>query len=309
MPSSLPPAPSRTLVAAALLALYLIWGSTYLATKIALTAWPPLLLSSARYLLAGGAQYAAMRLSGAPAPSKQDWLRAAVVGFCLLLFGNGGTTFSQQSIPSGLAALMVAAVPMFLALMGWASGITPRPTPKVTLGLVLGMTGMYLLASNRSATPVLYPGHHLLGVAVVLLAAFMWSLGSLYSKKNPTSGSPFLGVGMQMLCGGLFLALAGLAHGEASQLHLSSAPPKAWAAFAYLVTFGSWVAFSAYIWLLRVVEPALAGTYAFVNPAVAVLLGWAFAGEPLNLQMGSGAILIVVAVMLVVLGGRKVSKQ
>ena len=300
-------APARVWVAAALLALYLIWGSTYLATKVALTAWPPLLLSSGRYLLAGGVQYAVMRLGGAAAPSRQDWLRASVVGFCLLLFGNGGTTFSQQYIPSGLAALMVASVPMFLALMGWASGITPRPTAKVTLGLLLGMGGMYLLASSRTATHVLYPGHHLLGVSLVLMAAFMWSVGSLYSKKNPTSGSPFIGVGMQMLCGGVFLGIAGLLHGEAGQVDFQSVSPQAWAAFVYLVTFGSWVAFSAYIWLLRVVEPALAGTYAFVNPAVAVLLGWTFGGEALNLQMGSGAVLIVVAVMLVVLGGRRSS--
>jgi drug/metabolite transporter (DMT)-like permease len=227
------------------------------------------------------------------------------VGFCLLLFGNGGTTFSQQFIPSGLAALMVASVPMFLAIMGWATGITPRPTAKVALGLVLGMGGMYLLASTRSPAKVLQPGHHLFGVSLVLMAAFMWSVGSLYSKKRPVSGSPFTGVGMQMLCGGFFLLIAGLLHGEAPLVQVDHVPASAWAAFLYLVTFGSLVAFSAYIWLLKVVEPALAGTYAFVNPAVAVLLGWAFAGEALNVQMGAGAALIVIAVMLVVLGGRR----
>jgi drug/metabolite transporter (DMT)-like permease len=298
-------APSRLLIGAALLSLYLIWGSTYLGAKVALTAWPPLLLSATRYLLAGGVQYGVMRLSGAAAPSRQDWLRAAVVGFCLPLFGNGGTMFAQQYIPSGLAALMVATVPMFLAVLGWLSGLTPKPTLKVLLGLTLGLGGMYLLASTRTAAPVLIPGHAALGIAAVLLAAFMWSVGSLYSKKNPIGGSPFLGVGMQMLCGGGFLLVAGLLHGEAPKFHLSGVSFKAWAAFAYLVSFGSWLAFSAYIWLLRVAEPALAGTYAFVNPAVAVLLGWAFAGEALNAQMAGGAVLIVVAVMLVVLGGRR----
>ncbi|KUG08027.1 EamA family transporter [Solirubrum puertoriconensis] len=299
--------PSAVLVGSALLALYLIWGSTYLATKTALSAWPPFLLSAFRYLLAGGVQYAAIRLSGAAAPTRQDWLRAAVVGICLPLFGNGGTTFSQQYIPSGLAALMVATVPMFLAVLGWWSGLTPKPTAKVMLGLGLGLGGMYLLASTRSAAPVLIPGHPGIGIAAVLLASLMWSVGSLYSKKNPIGGSPFLGVGMQMICGGFFLLIAGLLHGEAPRFHLSGITPKAWFAFAYLVTFGSWVAFSAYIWLLRVVEPALAGTYAFVNPVVAVLLGWAFAGEALNVQMTGGALLIVLAVMLVVLGGRKTS--
>lgn len=306
MPASAAP-PAKATVLLALGALYLIWGSTYLATKVALGSWPPFLLSATRYLLAGALQYGALRLSGAPAPTRQDWLRAAVVGLCLPFFGNGGTTFSQQYIPSGLAALLVATVPMFLALLGWASGITARPTPRVLLGLALGMGGLGLLVSTRSAAPVLLPGHAPLGVAAVLVAAFMWSVGSLYSKKNPISGSPFLGVGMQMLCGGFFLLLAGLAHDEAARFDLHAISGAGWAAFAYLVTFGSFVAFSAYIWLLRVVEPALAGTYAFVNPVVAVLLGWAFLGETLNLQMLGGAALIVVAVALVVLGGRSKS--
>jgi drug/metabolite transporter (DMT)-like permease len=173
------------------------------------------------------------------------------------------------------------------------------------IGLVLGLVGMYLLASTRIAAPVLIPGQPLWGIGAVLLASFMWSVGSLYSKKNPIGGSPFLGVGMQMICGGFFLLLAGLLHGEAPRLHLGDISSKGWLTFAYLVTFGSWVAFSAYIWLLRMVEPALAGTYAFVNPVVAVLLGWAFAGEALNTQMAGGAVLIVLAVMLVVLGGRQ----
>ncbi|WP_400193180.1 EamA family transporter [Hymenobacter sp. B81] len=307
--ASAAPRPSALLVGAALAALYLIWGSTYLASKVALTAWPPFLLSATRYLLAGGAQYIVMRLSGAAAPSRQDWLRAAVVGLCLPLFGNGGTTFAQQYIPSGLAALLVASVPMFLAVLGWWSDLTPRPNGKVLLGLGLGLGGMYLLASTRSAAPVLIPGQPALGIAAVLLASFMWSVGSLYSKQKPIGGSPFLGVGMQMLCGGFFLLLAGLVHGEAPRFHLTGIGLKPWLAFAYLVSFGSWVAFSAYIWLLRVTQPTLAGTYAFVNPVVAVLLGWAFAGEALNLQMTGGAALIVLAVMLVVLGGARPARS
>lgn len=298
------PAP-RFLIVLALLALYLVWGSTYLATKVALGVWPPFLLSAMRFLLAGTLMYGAVRLSGAPAPTRQDWLRATIVGLCLPLFGNGGTTFAQQYIPSGMAALLVATVPMFLALLGWAAGLTPRPNGRILLGLTLGMTGLGLLMSTRSTASVLLPGHPLLGTVSVLLASLMWSVGSLYSRQKPIGGSPFLGVGMQMLCGGFFLLLAGLLHGEAATFQVSHVPLKAWGAFAYLVTFGSFVAFSAYIWLLRVVEPALAGTYAFVNPVVAVLLGWVFAGETLNAGMAGGAALIVVAVALVVLGGRR----
>ncbi|QNH62609.1 EamA family transporter [Hymenobacter sediminicola] len=303
--STVVPTAPRFLVVLALLALYLVWGSTYLATKVALGVWPPFLLSAMRFLLAGALMYGAVRLSGAAAPSRQDWLRAAVVGLCLPLFGNGGTTFAQQYIPSGMAALLVATVPMFLALLGWASGLAPRPNGKVLLGLALGMGGLGLLMSTRSTAPVLLPGHPLLGTVSVLLASLMWSVGSLYSRQKPIGGSPFLGVGMQMLCGGAFLLVAGLLHGEAATFQVSHVPLKVWGAFAYLVTFGSFVAFSAYIWLLRVVEPALAGTYAFVNPVVAVLLGWALAGETLNTGMLGGAALIVVAVALVVLGGRQ----
>lgn len=306
MPDSSSPArPQTLLVGAALLAIYLIWGSTYLATKTALTAWPPLLLSGMRFLVAGSVQFAAVRLSGGPAPTRQDWLRAAAVGACLLLCGNGGTTFSQQYIPSGLAALLVASVPLFLAVLGWLSGLAPRPNLTVMLGLGLGLGGLLLLMRLRSAAPVLIPGHPALGVLIVLAASFMWAVGSLLSKQKPVGGSPFLGVGMQMLCGGVFLALAGLLHGEASRFHLTGIAWQQWAALSYLVVFGSWIAFSAYIWLLRTVEPALAGTYAFVNPVVAVLLGQAVGGEPLSPQMGGGAALIVLAVMLVVLGGRR----
>lgn len=303
--TSAPARPQTLLIGAALLAIYLIWGSTYLATKTALTAWPPLLLSGMRFLVAGSVQFAAVRLSGGPAPTRQDWLRAAAVGACLLLCGNGGTTFSQQYIPSGLAALLVASVPLFLAVLGWLSGLAPRPNLAVTLGLGLGLGGLLLLMRLRSAAPVLIPGHPVLGVFIVLAASFMWSVGSLLSKQKPIGGSPFLGVGMQMLCGGGFLLLAGLLHGEAPRFHLTGIAWQQWAAFAYLVVFGSWIAFSAYIWLLRTVEPALAGTYAFVNPVVAVLLGQAVGGEPLSPQMGGGAALIVLAVMLVVLGGRR----
>ncbi|SDY76407.1 EamA family transporter [Hymenobacter psychrophilus] len=300
-----PTAAPRSLIVLALLALYLIWGSTYLATKIALDVWPPFLLSSMRYLVAGTVLYGAMRLSGAAAPSRQDWGRAAVVGLCLPVFGNGGTTFAQQYIPSGTTALLVATVPMYLALLGWASGLSRRPNAKVLLGLVLGIGGLLLLMRTSSTASVLLPGHSLLGIGAVLVASFMWAVGSLYSRQKPVSGSPFVGVGMQMLCGGGYLLIIGLLHGEAATFHVAEVPLKIWGALAYLITFGSIVAFSAYIWLLRVVEPALAGTYAFVNPVVAVLLGWLFAGERLNTGMVGGAALIVAAVALVVLGGKQ----
>ncbi|MBD2767540.1 EamA family transporter [Hymenobacter sp. BT664] len=297
-------APSRTALLTAFALVYLIWGSTYLVMKLAVASMPPLLMAGTRYSLAGGLLYLFMRRRGEPRPTGQGWGFAAIIGVCLLGFGNGGTTFGVLYLPSGITALLVATVPMFLAVLGWLSGVSPRPTKWVTLGLCAGMVGMYLLAAHPTPTPVKQPGHAGLGIFAVLTAALLWSAGSLYAKNHRPAPSPFLSGGMQMLCGGGAMLLVGLARGEAAGFELAQVTAKSWLAYAYLVTFGSIVAFTAYIWLLRTVEPALAGTYAFVNPVVAVLLGWGFAGESLNPQMLGGAGLIVLAVVLVVLGGR-----
>jgi len=305
MTSPLSATPSRAALLSAFAAVYLIWGSTYLVMKFAVATMPPLLMAGTRYALAGGLLYAFMRLRGEPRPSLRGWWHGAVIGVCLLGFGNGGTTFGVLYLPSSTTALLVATVPMFLAVLGWLSGISPRPTLAVACGLVAGLVGIGLLASHPGAATVRQPGHTGLGMALVLLAAFVWTVGSLYSKKHQPAPSPFLSGGMQMLCGGAAMLVVGLLRGEAQGFHLAQVTPQSWLAYAYLVTFGSIVAFTAYIWLLRVVEPALAGTYAFVNPVVAVLLGWAFAGESLNPQMLGGASLIVLAVGLVVLGGRR----
>ncbi|WP_375418896.1 EamA family transporter [uncultured Hymenobacter sp.] len=298
--------PSRAALLTAFAAVYLIWGSTYLVMKFAVASMPPLLMAGTRYALAGGLLYGFMRRRGEARPTRAGWGQAAIIGVALLGFGNGGTTLGVLYLPSSTAALLVATVPMFLAVLGWLSGVAPRPTRWVTLGLAAGLAGMYLLATHAGPAPTVQrPGHAGLGMIAVLTAAFLWSVGSLYSKKHQPAPSPFLSGGMQMLCGGAAMLLVGLVRGEASGFTLAQVTLKSWLAYAYLVTLGSIVAFTAYIWLLRVVEPALAGTYAFVNPVVAVLLGWGFGGEKLSVQMLGGAALIVLAVGLVVLGGRK----
>ncbi|GAB3232214.1 drug/metabolite exporter YedA [Hymenobacter seoulensis] len=299
--------PTRVSLLLAFAAVYIIWGSTYLGIRFAIDSIPPLLMAGTRYALAGALLYGVMRLRGEPAPTWRGWGTALVIGTCLLGFGNGGVTLGEQYIPTGLAALLVATVPMFLAILGWWSGVAQRPTLWVTLGLVSGLVGVYLLARTPGASHVALPGHEGLGVGMVLTAAMVWAVGSLYSKRHQPAPSPFLSGGMQMLCGGLVMLVVGLLKGESEGFELAQVTTKSWIAYVYLVTFGSIVAFTAYIWLLRAVEPALAGTYAFVNPVVAVLLGWAFAGESLNAGMLGGAALIVTAVALVVLGGRKKS--
>ncbi|MBX0291514.1 EamA family transporter [Hymenobacter sp. HSC-4F20] len=300
---------SRASLLLAFAAVYIIWGSTYLGIRFAIESMPPLLMAGSRYALAGAVLYGFMRLRGEPAPTWRGWGVALIIGICLLAFGNGGVTLGEQYIPSGLAALLAATVPMFLAVLGWWSGVAQRPTPAVALGLFCGLGGVYLLARTPGASHVALPGHETLGMGLVLTAALVWAIGSLYSKRHQPSPSPFLSGGMQMLCGGLVMLVVGLLRGEAHGFELAQVTAKSWTAYVYLVTFGSIVAFTAYIWLLRAVEPALAGTYAFVNPVVAVLLGWAFAGEALNVGMLGGAGLIVLAVALVVLGGRKPVKS
>ncbi|GGF00271.1 EamA family transporter [Hymenobacter cavernae] len=305
MPDTSTPPPSKAALLLAFALVYIIWGSTYLGIRFAIESMPPLLMAGTRHLLAGLLLYGFMWWRGdTPAPTASNWLTALIIGVCLLAFGNGGVTLGEQYLPSSLAALLVATVPMFLALLGWLSGVSARPTLWVSLGLSLGLAGVYLLASTPGTSHVSLPGHKAMGVGCVLTAAVLWSVGSLYSKRKQASASPFVAGGMQMICGGLVMLVAGFLHGEATGFTLANVTAKSWLAFGYLVLFGSLLAFTAYIWLLRAVEPALAGTYAFVNPVVAVVLGWAFADEVLNVQMLGGATLIVAAVGLVVLGGR-----
>jgi drug/metabolite transporter (DMT)-like permease len=305
MPLPSTPKPSRAAVFGAFAIVYIIWGSTYLGIRFAIDSIPPLLMAGSRYFLAGALLYGFMRWRGEPAPTLRGWGHALLIGFCLLTFGNGGVTLGEQYISSGLTALLVTTVPMFLALLGWLSGISGRPTWPVALGLVVGMAGVYLVASTHETGAVALPGHETLGIVCVLSAALLWAIGSLYAKKHQPASSPFVAGGMQMLCGGLLMLVAGVARGETQGFELAAVTTKSWLAYAYLVSLGSIVAFSAYIWLLRAVEPALAGTNSFVNPVVAVLLGWALAGEPLNPPMLGGAALIIVAVVLVVLGGAR----
>lgn len=298
--------PSRAALLTAFALVYVIWGSTYLGIRFAIESLPPLLMAGTRYALAGGLLYGVMRLRGAPRPPLRNWGVALLIGICLLTFGNGGVTVGEQYVSSGLAALLVATVPMLLALLGWASGVSARPTPLAVLGLGLGLAGVYLLAraSAGAGSAVAQPGHESIGIACVLTAALVWAIGSLYGKNHRAAESPFLAGGMQMLCGGLVMVALGLARGEAQHLHLAAVSAKSWWAYAYLVTFGSLVAFTAYVWLLQAVEPALAGTYAFVNPVVAVGLGWAFGGEQLSWPMLGGGALVVAAVGLLLLGSR-----
>src|SRR5438128_6924665 len=293
-------APKKIRVIIAFAALYLVWGSTYLGIRFAIETIPPFLMAGMRFLLAGVIMYVIAWSQGSHKSSWANWRTSLIIGACLLLAGNGGLTISEQYIDSGLAALIVAIVPIYIVILGWASGMTPRPVPIVWLGLVGGFVGVGVLLGPALSFSSNGGRHPAIGMSILLVTSFIWSAGSLYSRKAKHAASPFLTAAQQMICGGLLLLLAGVVTGETRRLHPSSMSILSLASFAYLVIIGAVVGYTAYIWLLRHCDPAKVATYAYVNPIVAVLLGAAFAGETLRMRTLVPAGLIIGSVALVI---------
>src|SRR6184192_2872451 len=272
--------PSRLALIAGFAAVYVIWGSTYLGIFFAIQSIPPFLMAGARFLSAGIIIYVSARISGAPPPTSVTWRSAFIIGGCLLLCGNGGVTVSEKWVPTGLASLLVATVPIDIALLGWISATAPRPTPMVWLGLVGGFIGVGVLVGPAFASSSVSPHNHLaLGMSILLLASLIWSIGSLYSRTAKSSPSLFLAAGQQMICGGALLILVGFGLGEQRGFDPRHVTWLSIGAFVYLVLIGALIGYTAYFYLLRHCDPAKVATYAYVNPVVAVLLGTAFAGE------------------------------
>jgi len=284
-------------LAAAFLAVYLIWGSTYLAIRFAIESLPPFFMAGARNSIAGALLFAWTCLRGAPRPRLIHWREAAIVGGLMLFCGNGAVTWAEQKIPSGTVALMVATIPLWMVLPGMLRWGGTKPGLRTVAGVALGLAGVWLLAGTGrqiGGEPL-----DLFGVAVVLFAALSWSAGSLYSRRARLPADPIQGIGMEMLVGGGLLLLAAVIRGEWGQVEMGSVSLRSGLSFLYLVVFGSMVAFTAYLWLLRHTTPARAATYAYINPVVAVLLGWALAGEPLTAQTLLSAAVIVAGVAVI----------
>lgn len=266
-------APSRTLftprvlVPLALVALYFVWGSTYLAIRVALESYPPFLMAGTRFLIAGGALYAFLRWRGMPAPTRTQWLNSAITGTLLLGMGNGLVCFAEQSVASGLAAVAVAAMPLFAAVFGGLYGHWPRRME--WLGLAVGFAGVVLLnlGGSMSGAP--------LGAIALIIAAMSWAFGSVWSRRRDMPPAA-MNTAAQMLTGGAILFIGALTFGE----RFPAAPTtSATLALVYLAVMGSLVGFTAYLYLLNTVRPALATSYAYVNPPVAVLVGAMLGGE------------------------------
>jgi drug/metabolite transporter (DMT)-like permease len=296
------PSSSRGRVVAAFLAVYLVWGSTYLAIKFAVETLPPFLMAGVRFVTAGAILYFWSQRQRADRGTRAaaEWGWAALVGALLVLGGNGAVVWAADRVPSGVIALLIAATPIWMVLLDWLRPGGRRPTRAVLAGLLLGSAGLALLVNARGAgtSGRIDP----LGAAAVLFGSLSWAVGSLVSRSQRLPRSPILSTGMQMLTGGAFMAVAGLLLGETRGFALADVSARSALAWLYLMTVGSLVGYTAYIWLLGHVSAAKAATYAYVNPVVAVLLGWAFADEPVTAGVLLAAAVIVSAVALITVG-------
>jgi drug/metabolite transporter (DMT)-like permease len=289
---------SAILTVLAFAAIYLIWGSTYLAIRIALESFPPLLLGAARHLLFGLVLYSILGWKSNVRPSSAQWRTGFVTGILLLFIGNGGVCVAERTIPSGVAALLVATVCLWIVLIDWLRPGGFRPLPRVVAGIVLGLAGLVLLVgpAHFGDSGRVDPK----GSAILAIASLSWAFGSMYAKHGQLPASPFLGVAMQSLAGGIALLVAGLFTGEFTALHLHSMSLRSCMAIGYLILFGSGLGFTAYLYLLKTSAAARVGTYALVNPVVALILGWLFVGETITLRTASAATVILTAVLLVI---------
>ena len=292
--------PRKIQIVANFAALYVIWGSTYLGILFAIQSIPPFLMAGARFFIAGLIMFAIARTQGPLRSTWAEWRTALIVGALLLLGGNGGVTISEKFIETGLASLIVATVPIYITLLGWLAGMTPRPHGIVWIGLAGGFVGVGVLLGPALRFSGSGNSHPLIGMSILLVGSFLWSAGSLYSRTLKHSASPFFGAAQQMFCGGLLLGIVGLLLGEAKQFHPGNISTLSLGAFAYLVLIGAIVGYTAYFWLLRHCDPAKVATYAYVNPIVAVLLGALFAHEPVTARTLVAGLLIIGSVALII---------
>ena len=289
----------RSRLIAAFAAIYVVWGSTYLAIRIALEAWPPFLLAGSRFVVAGAALLFLARRAGHRLPARPEWAGSLLTGACLFLLGNGLVCWAEREVASGLAALAVATVPIWMTLLPAPAAHRRSRSGRTWAGVALGLAAVGVLALPGGGLGGAVPPAPLLAL---LGAALAWSLGSHLSLRLPHPASAFSTAGAQMLCGGAWALLAGTLLGEWPAALAARFTPSRLGAWLYLVVFGSIVALSAYSWLLQHVSPAAVGTYAFVNPVVAVLLGWWLGGEPLGARTLLSLALVVVSVVLILRG-------
>ena len=301
------PHSTRVRVLAAFIAVYIVWGSTYLAIRYAVQTIPPFFMVGARFIVSGVMLYAWGRWRGSPRPTSAQWRDATITGILMLCCGNGAVSWAEQRVPSGLAALLVAVVPLWIVLVDWLRPHGTRPRLLVATGVVVGLIGLVVLIGPDSLA-----GHGSIdtaGALVLIVGSLAWAAGSVFTRYGALPDSAVMSTGLQMIGGSIALLIVGAARGEVSSLHLAQISPASWIGWVYLVTFGSLVGFTAYIYLLQTVSPAKASTYAYVNPLVAVLLGWAIAGESVTLRSLEAAAIILAGVAMISLSQSRQSPE
>lgn len=308
MSSQLTTKPSTSLLIAAFATVYVVWGSTYLAIKLAVASLPPFLMAGTRHLTVGLLMYPVLAYRTKWKPSRSEWIAASVTGTLLLLGGNGLVSFAEQTVASSVTALIIATVPIWFVLLDWLVFAQRRPTPATVLGIILGTAGAWLLISTRHASGSAQEhATSLAGMLIVLLACLCWAVGSLYTKRKPQPTPLLQAVAMQKLAGGVAVLLVSLVTGELGRFNPAAVTTQSVLAWAYLVVFGSILGYSAFVYVVSVASPGAASTYAYVNPVVAVLLGWLF-GEALHPQMFLAMAMILAAVATISLGRGKSAK-
>lgn len=296
--------PNRTLVFWAFAAIYLIWGSTYLGIQIAIHTMPPFLLAAFRFLIAGGILVAWARWQGEALPGRSSWATAAILGTLFFVLGNGLVVWAEQHVPSGRTALLASTSPIWTVILESALDRWRRPPVRVLAGIGFGMIGLVLLASPNlgETSGVVSVG----GILALLSASVAWAAGSVFAHRHHLPASPAMATGMKMLGGGAQLAVVALVFGETRGFSVRQVSFGSWAAFVYLVIFGSIIGFTAFAYLLRVTTPQMVGTSAYVNPLVAVFLGWSLAGEVVTAKMLLGAVISLGGVVLIRIPVRRV---
>src|SRR5438046_1852850 len=299
-PAPLPRTPvgTTTLVLMAFAAVYVVWGATFLAIRIGVESFPPLILAGLRHITVGLLLYPIFRRQTGIRPTVANWRTAVVTGALLLFVGNGGVSWAEQTVPSGITALLVTTVSLWLVIVDWLRPGGVKPVSRVVIGLLMGFAGMALLVgpAHLGGSERVDPR----GAAVLVIASLAWACGSLYSKHGGMPSSAMLGVAMQSFAGGVILLTVALFAGEFRELHLGAISLRSWLALGYLIVFGSGIGFSACLYILQKSTAARVATYAFVNPIVALFLGWLIAGESITLRTVVAAAVILTAVILVI---------
>ena len=298
----------KTKIWLALIALYIVWGSTYLAIRFTIETIPPFLSAALRFLVSGAILFIWRRMAGDPMPTKPQWVSTAIVGLALLLGGNGLVSWAEQRVPSGIAALLVSTIPLWLVIFEAMRPGGLKPTWRAIVGLLIGFGGVFLLIGPAEFSGKATTQFDTLGTIVLLCAAFIWAFGSIYTKHADMPKSSLMGTGAEMLTGAAALFIVSAATGEFNGFHFADVSMRSWLGLAFLTFIGSLVGFVSYGWLLQNAPISLVSTYPYVNPVVAVLLGSWFASESLTPRILLAAVIIIGSVVFINSERRPISK-